>query len=344
MAKKDKLDYPALIKELRSNGPGQLYLLWGEEDYLREQFTSALRRACLGEEDDGFDLKRFDAAAPDVRLVREAVDAMPFFSERIYVELRGFDINKCRAEDAEAFREIFSDLPVYCTVAILLPAGYEPDGRLALYKTIKKYGRAVEFTAQGQAQLVRWIQRRAEAGGKVVGREEAEYLIFNCGELMSRLSNEIAKLVHFAKEDRITRQDIDAVTDRVPEANVFRMTDALSRGDYDTAAGLLAELLRQRESPIMLLAMMGRQFRQLYAARLALDNNLGRDYVAQVCDIKMDFLTRKLMDAARGFRLRQLVRAVELCAETDYALKSSGADDEALLCDLLLKLALEEKQ
>ena len=340
MAKKEKLDYPALVKTLRADGPGALYLLWGEEDYLQAQFARELRRTCLGEGDDGFDFKRFDAAAPDVRQVREAVDAMPFFSERVYIELRGFDINKCRAEDAEAFREIFSHLPDSCTVVILLPVGYEPDGRLGLYKTIKKYGQVVEFTAQGQAQLIRWIQRRAEAGGKAIGRGEAEYLIFNCGELMSRLSNEISKLTHYVRGREITREDIDAVTDRIPEANVFRMTDALSQRNYDTAATVLSELLGQRESPIMLLAMMGRQFRQLYAARLALDRNLGRAYVAQVCDMKMEFLVRKLMDAARGFSLKQLADALALCAETDWAMKSSGVDDEALLCDLVLKLAM----
>ena len=48
MAKKEKLDYTALIRQLRAEGPGKLYLLWGEETYLREQFTSELRRACLG--------------------------------------------------------------------------------------------------------------------------------------------------------------------------------------------------------------------------------------------------------------------------------------------------------
>ena len=31
--------------------------------------------------------------------------------------------------------------------------------------------------------------------------------------------------------------------------------------------------------------------------------------------------------------------ALELCAETDYAMKSSSADDTELLCDLLIKLA-----
>ena len=336
---KEKLDYTALVRALRAEGPQKLYLLWGEEDYLREQFAQELRRACLGDSDDGFDYKRFDGAAPDIGEVQEAVDAMPFFSERVYVELRGFDVNKCKAEDAERFKAILADLPDFCTMAIILPTDYEPDGRLGLFKAIRKYGSVVRFTAQGQQQLVRWIVRRVEAGGKKIGRGEAEYLIFNCGELMTHLANEISKLTHYVSGEEVTRADIDAVTDRSTQASVFQMTDALAARDYDTAARILSELLGRRENPIMLLAMIGRQFRQLLAARAARDYRLGGDYVAEVCGIGMDFIVRKLMDAARGFTLAQLTRAVRLCAETDYAMKSSSADDEALLVDLLLQLA-----
>ncbi len=339
MAQKEKLDYTALVRTLRAEGPGRLYLLWGEEDYLREQFAQELRRACLGESDDGFDYKRFDGAAPDPGEVQEAADAMPFFSERVYIELRGFDLNKCKAEDAERFKTILSELPESCTMAIVLPTGCEPDGRLGLVKAIRKCGEAVNFTAQAQQQLVRWIVRRIEAGGKTISRADAEYLIFNCGELMTRLSNEIGKLTHFASGEAVTRADIDAVTDKSVQARVFDLTDALAARDYDLAARTMADLLGQRESPIMLLATIGRQLRQLLAAKTAQEYGLDGSYVTEVTGVDRDFLLRKLRSAARGFSLEQLSRAVSRCAETDYAMKSSSADDETLLVDLLLELA-----
>ncbi len=341
MAKEEKLDYPALVRRLRAEGPGCVYLLWGEEDYLREQFVQELRRACLGENDDGFDYKRIEGAAPDMDEVREATDAMPFFSERVFIELRGFDVNKCKAEDAERFKTILSELPESCTLAIVLPTGYEPDGRLGLVKAIRKRGEAVNFTAQGQQQLVRWIVRRVEADGKTISRADAEYLIFNCGELMTRLSNEISKLTHYASGEAVTRADIDAVTDKSVQARVFDLTDALAARDYNAASRTMAELLGQRESPIMLLSTIGRQFRQLLAAKTAQEHRLGGAWLTEVTGVDRDFLVRKLQTAARGFSLERLARAVSLCAETDYAMKRSAADDEELLVDLLLKLSAE---
>ena len=37
---------------------------------------------------------------------------------------------------------------------------------------------------------------------------------------------------------------------------------------------------------------------------------------------------------------RQLEEAVRLCAQADFAMKSSGADDVALLKELLLRIAV----
>lgn len=61
------------------------------------------------------------------------------------MELRGFDVNKCRDERTTA---LFADIPDWCTVVITLPTGMEPDGRLSFIKQLKSAGKAVNFTAQ----------------------------------------------------------------------------------------------------------------------------------------------------------------------------------------------------
>lgn len=43
--KTEVLDYGAQVRSLREQGPGRLYLLWGREDYLREQYLLELKRS-----------------------------------------------------------------------------------------------------------------------------------------------------------------------------------------------------------------------------------------------------------------------------------------------------------
>ena len=81
---------------------------------------STLRLESIREGMEDFDHKRLDGPVIDVRDLAEALDAMPFFGGRTFVELRGFDINKCRDEETAS---LLADVPEWCTVVITLPTG-----------------------------------------------------------------------------------------------------------------------------------------------------------------------------------------------------------------------------
>ena len=121
------------------------------------------------------------------------------------------------------------------------------------------------------------------------------------------------------------------------------MTEFIAQKKYNSALSVMAELLSDKNNePIAMLAMLGVQMRRLYAARLALERDLGVKYLTDDCAIKSDYVAKKLLNAARGFTLAQLIRAVELCAETDYKMKSSSQDERELLKEAVLRIAAGE--
>ncbi|NCB52187.1 MAG: DNA polymerase III subunit delta [Clostridia bacterium] len=338
--KKENFNYAAITRALKEKGPGRLYYLHGPEDYLRELFLKELGKLCLSYADDDFNYHRFEGPAIDLALLADAINAFPFTAERTLTEVRGFDVNKCKDSDAEWLSGMLSDIPDYATVVFVQDADYETDWRKKAAKSIKKHGEAVKFTAQAQGQLLPWIARRFSALGKTIEPEAASELICMSGELMSGLIPEIEKIASSVSVERVTLTDVRNIAYRIPEARVFEMTDRLAEKDYDGAARLLSELTSSGEEPIMTVAIIGRQMRRLYAARLAIDEKLGEAYVREVCKIEYDFIIKKLMASARGFTLLQLAGAVRLCAETDYAMKSSMTDDSELLNELFVKLAV----
>ena len=324
MAKKNakdekKLSYSQELKLLRDEGPQRLYLLYGPEDYLREQFLLALKKLCLPEGEDDFSYKRLDGPELDVNALAGAIDAVPFMTERSFVELRGVDINKVK--DADAAAKILTDI-----------------------KAIRANGHDMKFTQQSQGQLVDWITRRFAAAGKSADMDAVQRLIFISGDLMSRLIPEIEKVAAYAKGERVTVDDVEAVANHIPEAVVFSLSDHIAARRYESAAQTLAELLADKNNePIMLLALLGAQMRKLYAARLAQEGGLGMKYIMDTCNIKYEFLAKNLAASARGFTLPQLRRAVELCAEVDYMMKSSSQDDDELLKEVVMRIASGEE-
>ena len=175
-SKEEKLNYSAELRRLKDFGPERLYLLWGPEDYLREQYLGQLKKICLPEGEDSFSYKRINGPELDMHELRMAVDAMPFMTERSFVELRSVDINACK--DSDKMLAILKDIPDYCTVAIVQDAQYEPDGRLKLIKGIRQCALELKFTAQSQGMLIDWLIRRFSAAGKSIELEAAQRLIF----------------------------------------------------------------------------------------------------------------------------------------------------------------------
>lgn len=333
------LDYQALRRELKANGPERLYLLYGEEDYLRDSFIKELSSRCLPEGDDGFAYRRMDAAQPNMTELSEAVNALPFATERTMVELRGFDINRCRDQEADALKRIMEDIPEYCTIIIVLDTGYEPDKRIKAVKTVEKCGKCVNFTAQSQGQLMNWIVRRFAALDRDIASDAVAELIMTSGTLMRGLIPEITKIASGSASRQVTVADIRRLASPIPEAQVFAMADDISAGNYDAAADKMQTLIAAGTEPISAVAVIGTQIRRLYAVRAALADGLSREYMMSATGVRFPFILDRLVSSARRMSLGRLARMVEVCCEMDYKMKSSSTDDTELMRELLIRIA-----
>jgi DNA polymerase-3 subunit delta len=348
MAQKKKQDpganYRDEVRRLREAGPERLYVLCGEEEYLREQFLQEIKKNCLPGGEDDFSFHRFDGATLSLPALADAVDAVPFLTDRTLLEVRGYDTNKLAEADAKRLIALIDDLPDYCTLVFVMDAAFALDGRLKITKALQKQGRVLHFQGQDSATLVRWVARRFDAVGKRVTVPDAEYLILITGGLMNRMIPEIEKVGAYAKGEAVTRADIDAVVQKVPDAVVFEMTDLIAERRGDAVMQKLSELLSDKNNdPIALLAAVGNQMRRLYAAKCAASERLSGADLMELCGVRYDFIAQKLTQSARGFSMQQLAHAVQLCAETDFAMKRSGTDNTELLKELLLRLLAEAK-
>ena len=161
---------------------------------------------------------------------------------------------------------------------------------------------------------------------------------------MSRLIPEIEKVAAYAKGEKVTVDDVETVAIHIPEAVIFTMTDYIAQKKINAAVSVLAELLADKNNePIAMLAMLGSQMRRLYAARLALEQDLGNKYLIELFGFRNEYPANLLLQSARGYTLEQLKKAVEICAETDYRMKSNAIDNRELIKEAVLRIAAGEQ-
>mgnify|MGYP000831510127 CR=1 FL=1 len=166
-------------------------------------------------------------------------------AERTLIVVTDWDIYKLNEDQRERFIALLEDLPEYCCIVFVYDTvAYKQNKTMKkLCKAMDAHVTPIEFKAQDTSDLTAWIARRFRALGKQIDRQTAEYLIFLCGGLMTGLSQEIAKIGAYAKGEVITQRDIDAVADPVLSAEIFKMTDAVSQGDYNRAAAILGSVV-----------------------------------------------------------------------------------------------------
>lgn len=341
MAQKKRPDagLAQLKKALSEGNLGTLYLFHGEEDYLRDYYLEAVRKKLLPAGTETFNLHVFQGKDLELQMLSDCIDAFPMMNDRTVVLVYDYDLFK-NEERRSHLEALVQDLPDYvCLIFIydLLP--FKANGNTRLGKLLKKVGVTVEFQPQQQSDLNAWIRRHFKALGKEIDNSTAEYLTFLCGGLMTGLQGEIEKIGSYAPGMKITKADIDAVATPVLDAKVFEMSNAVAAGRFDQAMVVLSDLYQMNEAPIKILAVLGTQLRQMWSARLALERREGQDYLASLWKLRTSWQARRLLDSARRFDLNWCRKAVVLVAEADLAMKSSGADGEELLVDLLLKLA-----
>ena len=209
-----------------------------------------------------------------------------------------------------------------------------------LCAALDKHVCAVEFAQQERAQLVNWLRRRFTALGHDIDSSAADHLLFTCGTLMTDLVPEIEKIAAYAKQERITIDDINAVADPVLDARVFDMTNCVTAGKYDDAARVLADLLRMQTEPIAILAALGKELRKLYTARMALDSGKDRFWLKQLWSMSSDYPAKLLLQAAKKVDHDWCSSAVIRCQRLDRRMKSErGMDSEAELKLFLMELA-----
>ena len=334
--------YEKFRADLDAGALGTVYIFHGEESYLREYYLNQMRSQLVPEGFEEFNYHRLEGKGVTAQLLQELCEAMPMMAQRTMVQIVDLDLFKMNEEQRSGVISLLEDFPDYCCLVLVYDqVEYKPNKTYKkLCTALDKTAQVVKFEEQSQSEILKWVSRRFKATGHTIDAPTAEHLIFTCGSLMNGLIPEIAKIASYARDERITKADIDAVAAPVLEAQVFEMTNAVSKGDFDKSAEVLGSLLKLQEEPFMILALIGKELRKLHTARIALDTGKDKFWLMEQWNMRSDYPAKLLLDNARRVTRPWCAKAVKRCYETDLRIKSvSGVDGADELKFLLMELA-----
>lgn len=318
----------SIAEDIKKNSFLPLYLLYGEEAYLRCQVRDRLL-AALAPEADNMNVHRFTGKGIEEREIISLAETLPFLAERrvILIEDSGFFKNK-----TEELADYLAEVPEYL---VLIFCETEVDKRSRMYKAVSGSGRAVEFARQSEAVLGKWVLQQITRDEKKITRQDMEYFLHLTGADMSNIRNELEKLLSYcADREVITRADIDAVVSPQLENRIFDMVRAVAAHRKKEAFALYHDLLSLKESPLRILYLLAREFNNLRRLSALRADGVSQGEMAKVVGMP-PFAVKKNLELLRHYRAEELEELVEdfVRAETDV---KTGKLEDQLAVELML--------
>lgn len=313
------------IKESRFK---QVYLLYGEEDYLRKQYRDRLTRA-LADPEDTMNYHYFEGKDTVPEKLIDLAETMPFLADRrlIVVENSGFFKS---AQDKLA--DYLKEIPETTTFVFVEE---QVDKRGRLYKACKDAGYATEFSAQNEETLKRWILGMIQKEGKQITQRALDEFLERTGADMANISSELEKLFCYTLDkDDIALADVDAVCTRQINNRIFEMIEKVAAKQQKAALDLYYDLIALKEPPMRILFLITRQFNLLYQTKLM----RGKGYDNKSIGSKLSlapFIASKYMSQAAKFTGEELRSALEECVAAEESVKT-GKMADTLAVELLI--------
>ena len=310
----------SLNEDLKTGQFKQIYLLYGEESYLKRQYRERLVRAMIPE-GDTMNYAVYEGKNIDIKEVIDLAETLPFFASRRLIVF----------EDTGFFKNAGTDLADYITdippTTYFLFIEKEVDKRNRLYKAVKAKGHIVELTVQDENTLRRWVLGLVKKEKKQMEGADAAYFLNKVGTDMENITQELEKLFCYTiGRDRITRDDIDQICVTQITNHIFEMVNAVAGKDQKRALDLYYELLALKEPPMRILFLLVRQYRMLFHVKALANQGYGRKEIASKAGLH-PFVTGKNMEQAKRFKMGQLRRVMEEGAQLEQDVKTGLLTD-----------------
>ena len=170
----------------------RVYLLYGEEKYLKEMYLKKLVKLAAPQGLEEFNLHRFDAGQMEVDDLIESCEALPMMAQQRCVVVEKFDFESLNAQDKAKVTELLEDPPE--TTVLLLVVDKEdflPKKSASAKKLVAlcdKAGAVIELKKRDSSDLSRFIRSRLEPKGCTVSKACCDLLIERCEKNMLTLS------------------------------------------------------------------------------------------------------------------------------------------------------------
>lgn len=210
----------------------------------------------------------------------------------------------------------------------------KPDKRTKTFKDLQKQANVRSFTIWSDRDVTAaqaWVIDEAKKQSFALDKKSAQTLVARVGVDQWQLFHALEKL---AVLETVAPETIEHAIEANPNENVFNLLDAALRGDARKIAEMIP-VLERTQDPYMTFGLLAGQVFQL--ASLAMTDKPAADIAKDIG--AHPYALSKLVPHAKRLGPSNTRMIAKIFADTDMAMKSTGADPWLLIEEALIKTA-----
>ncbi len=338
------IDEKTLKEQIKSDNFSNVYMIYGEESYLKEHYVSKLKNAVVDSAFADFNLHEYEGKNTSITDILQDAEMLPMMSEYSFLLVHDYPIDKS-SSDMDELKNFFKDVPDTCVLvfwfdSIVVDAKKNSKWNTVI-KNFSKAGSVICLDKRSENELIKLIVNYAKKKGCVIDNSNASYLVSVVGNDIKTVFNELDKICAYANQSEISRDIVDKLATKSLQARVFDLSKNILNGNSDGAYTILNSLIAQKESEIAILSVIASCYVDMYRVKCAKSAGESELDVAKYYPYKnREFLLRNAARDCRNLSFDALRQAIDILSQADEMLKSSSIGPRIILEETIAKLLM----
>lgn len=310
--------------------------------YGTDEFAIARRLADIAAQTDkdGMNTSRLEARLTSDEELNNAVNAMPFLSDKRLVIIANPSQKYGAGEPRKKFTEFLGKIPPTTQLVIYETVEPKEAEKHWLVKWVSKNenAKAEALMAPKARDMTGWIVNEMKRQGGKISSEAAKRLAELVGADTRQAAQEIAKALAYVNWARpVEVQDVEAVCVSTAEVDIFAFVDSLAAGNGQQSQSMLRKMLEEQDAAAIF-PMIVRQFRLLVQAREIVEARGMVQDVQEALGVH-PFVAGKIFQQAGRFTMKSLESIYRRLLKMDEAAKTSAMPLDTALEMFVVELA-----
>ncbi|SHJ28900.1 DNA polymerase III, delta subunit [Tangfeifania diversioriginum] len=313
------MDFETILENLKKKIYHPIYLLQGEEPFFIDQVSNYIEKNVLTDAEKGFNQSIFYGKDSEPQNIAESALRFPMMADRQVIIVK----------EAQSMKKIenlgnYAEKPMASTILVLNYKYKNLDARTKLAKAIKKNGVILTTKKIYENQVPAWIEKYLRKHNFTIEPQAAQILTAYLGTDLSKVANELNKLVIAVKEtNQITPAHIEKNIGLSKDYNLFELQDALGTRNIFKANQIIQYFgANPQQHPIQkTTATLFSYFSKIFSYHFLKDKS-ERGAVSQLGG--HPFYIRKIIAASKKYNPTKLYEIIGILREYDMKSKGMG--------------------